>query len=358
MKSKVYLTTLILIFVLAVTTASADTAQKMNTQSHAPMATLPGVNPTQPAQPAVQSSMATTAKTANWYSINWAGYAISGSPYSISDVKGTWNVPPVKAGIKNKNHYMGSWLGIDGFSSPTVEQTGTEGYIDDSGKAHYDAWVELYPAPPIVFKGFKVSPWDSITAEVKFTPINQPGGTPAGAPASGLIPAGSTISSTTTTDVKTLSASDIAAKIAAINTDSTTKGVAYDGTGSTTGIFTTTLINKDTNQIAVAISPVMTVDRSSAEWITEAPSSDTGILPLANFDQSQFGTANTGVTPNDKYILNGITGKIDNKQSGGVVNHIDMVSQSSTQNNIIFKAKTSMLDYDGASFIVKWVKDI
>src|SRR5262249_57366390 len=60
--------------------------------------------------------------------------------------------------------------------------------------------------------------------------------------------------------------------------------------------------------------------RSSAEWVMEAPSSFFGVLPLANFGKATFSGAHA--------TINGTTGAIDAGQSGTQLNEINMVSRS------------------------------
>jgi hypothetical protein len=59
-------------------------------------------------------------------SLNWAGYAIEtnlNKPQSgaVTDVKGSWVVPTVDC-LATPNAYSSFWIGIDGYSSNTVEQ--------------------------------------------------------------------------------------------------------------------------------------------------------------------------------------------------------------------------------------------
>jgi hypothetical protein len=63
--------------------------------------------------------------------------------------------------------YSSTWLGLDGDSSKTVEQIGTEqDYIN--GKAVYYAWYEMYPKQPVKLD-LVIEAGDKITAEVHFT---------------------------------------------------------------------------------------------------------------------------------------------------------------------------------------------
>jgi peptidase A4-like protein len=109
-------------------------------------------------------------------STNWGGYAALTSltsPQSgaVTDVKGTWIVPAVVASTSSKT-YCANWVGIDGYSSKTVEQLGTESDVSN-GSASYYAWFEMYPKRAYLISGFTVHPSDSITAEVKYIGNNK-----------------------------------------------------------------------------------------------------------------------------------------------------------------------------------------
>src|SRR5439155_1503462 len=56
-------------------------------------------------------------------SLNWAGNAASGTTFT--DVKGTWTEPAVTCS-KNQVQIASFWVGIDGFTSNTVEQIGAD----------------------------------------------------------------------------------------------------------------------------------------------------------------------------------------------------------------------------------------
>ncbi len=99
-------------------------------------------------------------------SLNWAGYAVTGPAGSVTDVKGSWIVPTADCS-STPNSYSSFWLGIDGYSSSTVEQTGTSSDCNGNSPSYY-AWYEFYPK-----FGYKipmqVSPGNVISAEVKYT---------------------------------------------------------------------------------------------------------------------------------------------------------------------------------------------
>ena len=81
----------------------------------------------------------------NWYSTNWSGYAVTGSTGSVTSVSGSWIVPTVTAVASTPTAYSAFWVGIDGFSSSTVEQTGTLSYTVNGVVQTPYAWFEFYP---------------------------------------------------------------------------------------------------------------------------------------------------------------------------------------------------------------------
>ena len=152
-------------------------------------------------------------------SLNWAGYAddnTAGNTYST--VTGNWSEPAVTC-PSHGTLYAVFWVGIDGFTSGTVEQDGTLAECNH-GAASYFTWWEMFPTNSIQVVGSSVSPGDSISSSVVRT------------------------SSSYTLKV----------------TDSTHPANSFSTTQSCS-----------------------TCTNSSAEWIAEAPSSGNKILPLANF---------------------------------------------------------------------------
>jgi hypothetical protein len=97
-------------------------------------------------------------------SSSWAGYAASSSTYT--SVTATWVQPKItcSGGASSSASF---WVGLDGLSSDTVEQVGTEADCV-SGSAVYVGWYELYPENPVTLTQ-KLSPGDSVTATVSAT---------------------------------------------------------------------------------------------------------------------------------------------------------------------------------------------
>ena len=84
-----------------------------------------------------------TGSRAIQYSSNWSGYAVTGGTFS--SVSAYWTQKAISCSSSDTDTDMSPWVGIDGYSSSTVEQTGSSG--DCSGAtATYYAWYEMYPS--------------------------------------------------------------------------------------------------------------------------------------------------------------------------------------------------------------------
>lgn len=96
---------------------------------------------------------------------NWSGYAATGFGLYTS-VSSTWKQPAVTC-KKSSNNYASFWVGLDGDTTGTVEQTGTEANCE-SGKPTYGAWYEMFPKAPVGFPASEdpVAPEDEIKASV------------------------------------------------------------------------------------------------------------------------------------------------------------------------------------------------
>ena len=218
---------------------------------------------------------------------NWSGYAVTGS--SFTNVTGSWTVPAVNCaitpGTRSTPAYSSFWVGIDGYSSKTVEQIGTDSDCDGSTPTYY-AWYEFYPANSVEIASLEISPGNEMSAQVSY------------------------------------SGSEFTVTIANVTT-----GRSYSKTGS-----------------------VRKADRSSAEWIAEAPCCARGgnFLPLSDFGTVVFGVDSTKVN-NTNYAT-------DSSQSGPIgafptasVQQINMVTGSGAAEDT-----TSSLSSDGTSFSVAW----
>lgn len=149
-------------------------------------------------------------------STNWSGYADTGSGFST--VTGSWTEPTATCSGRTES-LAAFWVGIDGYSSSSVEQDGTlvECY---RGTAYYYTWWEMYPTNAIQVVGSSLRPGDAISASV------------------------------------VRSGSSYTLKV----TDSTHTANSFTTTQTCSGCA-----------------------NSSAEWIAEAPSSSSGVEPLSDF---------------------------------------------------------------------------
>jgi hypothetical protein len=138
------------------------------------MATVLGVFTSRPVAAAPHVASATSAAHSvprihlrdghgrvNSTSTNWSGYATTGSRYT--SVAGSWKEPSVSCG-SSQTAYSSFWVGIDGDTTNTVEQTGTDSDCS-SGTPTYYAWYEMYPKFPVNLSN-PVRPGDSLSATV------------------------------------------------------------------------------------------------------------------------------------------------------------------------------------------------
>jgi Peptidase A4 family len=70
-------------------------------------------------------------------SSNWSGYSAFKSRVKFTDVKGDWIQPA--ATCTSERTYSSFWVGIDGYNSNTVEQTGTDADCNNGSPVYY-AW--------------------------------------------------------------------------------------------------------------------------------------------------------------------------------------------------------------------------
>ena len=102
------------------------------------------------------------------HSHNWAGYAaIPEHPGgSFRYVEATFTVPSVDCATANT--FSVHWVGLDGFSTSTVQQDGIEANCNGTTPV-YAAWWETYPANQIQpVSSVKISPGDAVTASVYY----------------------------------------------------------------------------------------------------------------------------------------------------------------------------------------------
>jgi hypothetical protein len=230
----------------------------------------------------------------SYESTNWSGYAVTGS--NFTQVTGSWTVPASTCAKGTSAEYAAFWIGIDGWTSNSVEQIGTDSDCSNGTPSYY-AWYEFYPEPSYYAGRLtNLKPGDVMSSSVTFNASrNQFTGT--------------------ITD--------------------TTSGATFS---------TTFAPNRQTGTPA----------RSSAEWIAEAPSGQVGrkiqVLPLADFNAINLGPDYTTVAKtNTATVGTGSPATIGS--FGANVNSTTMVSDGAT---VVPMATPSPLTTDGSSFSVVW----
>lgn len=244
------------------------------------------------------------------YSTNWAGYAvgknllIAPGNNTVTEVSGSWVVASVNPAATPQGGVMVCWVGIDGYSSDTVEQIGTMadagipltssgGSLPFSacangaptgsstggtgGSVLYLAWYEMYPNPPVVIN-MLIRPGDVMWGDVRY--LNN-------------------------------------------------------------GMFLLTIVDQTRHEEYSTLQTMYGAERSSAEWIVEAPAlTDNTPLPLADFGKVTF--------TNAQATLGGQTGSINYHAW-----QYDAITMNSSSTDVL--AKVSPLSYFGSSFQVTWV---
>ena len=99
-------------------------------------------------------------RISNSTSTNWSGYAVTGGRYT--SVSASWTQPT--ATCAGTTAYSSFWVGLDGDTSNTVEQTGTDADCSGSTPQYY-AWYEMYPKFPVNLR-YTVKPGDHLSASV------------------------------------------------------------------------------------------------------------------------------------------------------------------------------------------------
>jgi hypothetical protein len=115
-----------------------------------------------PGLAAAAAGHAPNHKISHSESTNWSGYAVSGHGLYKS-VSSTWTQPSVNC-LQTPTGYSSFWVGLDGDTTNTVEQTGTEADCS-SGSPTYYGWYEMYPKFPVNYTN-PVAPGDSMSASV------------------------------------------------------------------------------------------------------------------------------------------------------------------------------------------------
>jgi len=99
-------------------------------------------------------------------STNWSGYAVTGANGAFKSVSASWTQPTATCSGRT-DKYAAFWVGLDGYSSDSVEQTGSDSDCDGSSPDYY-GWYEMYPADPVYYTN-TVKPGDAMSASVTFS---------------------------------------------------------------------------------------------------------------------------------------------------------------------------------------------
>jgi hypothetical protein len=161
--------------VLAGFTLMAPAYAATSGHSAAPTATSAAAGPRTPDGGAVQPggvshlvgphTIHPGARNATTTSTNWSGYAATGNNGAFTSVSSSWIEPT--GTCRSGDQYSSFWVGLDGYSSESVEQTGSE--VDCAGSTvEYYSWYEMYPANPVNFSN-TVRPGDNLTGSVTYT---------------------------------------------------------------------------------------------------------------------------------------------------------------------------------------------
>lgn len=212
-----------------------------------------------------------TISNNGYTSTNWSGYAdTASSGYKFNSVSATWTQPVVTTQSSSSYVAASFWVGLDGFSSNTVEQTGTQAVLGANEQMQYTAWYELYPQVEIPV--FDVNSGDKISASVTYNP----------------------------------GSNNYTFKISDLTSNQT---------------FSTTAVTAHTTNAA----------RSSAEWIVESPTFGTSsgsnyLATLANYGSFSFNSAAASISGNSLTQSGSISGVAAN--SLAAVNSITLVDNN------------------------------
>lgn len=98
-------------------------------------------------------------------STNWSGYVVTGSAFTSA--KASWIVPSAVCKGVSGEQYAAFWVGLDGYSSGTVEQTGTLSDCVGPFPVYY-AWYEFYPNPMYEVTSLQIAPGNVMSASVVY----------------------------------------------------------------------------------------------------------------------------------------------------------------------------------------------
>ena len=101
---------------------------------------------------------------------NWAGYAdlaCGSCRLRFADVSFAAPAVSCKGVTTDGQVFAAFWAGLDGFTSPTVEQAGVDAYCDFTTPVYF-GWFEMFPLPPVQFSIAGFGAGDAVNASVYF----------------------------------------------------------------------------------------------------------------------------------------------------------------------------------------------
>lgn len=118
--------------------------------------------------PAVTIDNDNTVNTTYSNTSNWAGF-VNNQP--ATSASGMWYVPKVSAPSSYRPASGCQWVGVGGYGTQTLVQTGTEGKVSSSGSTSYYLWYELigtnYQTPyQVKLDNISCNPGDEICCSV------------------------------------------------------------------------------------------------------------------------------------------------------------------------------------------------
>jgi hypothetical protein len=231
--------------------------------------------------------------------------AVSGAELALAprihidqSTSSNWGGYAVQSTSGSVTSVKGSWVvpSVTGAKRTTAYSSfwvGIDGYISNTveqigtdsdiqnGRATYYAWFEFYPNPAYQLLRFPVRPGDVISASVTYS----------------------------------------------------------------SGTFTASITDQSTKKTFTTSSTMPSASRSSAEWIAEAPSSNQGILPLANFGTVTFSSCTANVGNGPQSILS--FGPLATSTTGTGYDPITIIQPAAT-------ATPTALTGTGDYFSVQW----
>jgi hypothetical protein len=147
--------------------ASASTAHAAHTANSREAAVIAALKHFLAHQHGLDHAVGTVQGQTKVDSSNWSAYAdTSSTDGTYSAVSGSWTEPT--GTCTSSESFAAFWVGIDGYSSDTVEQDGTLIFCDGGSPTYY-SWWEMYPSNDIQVVGDTVKPGDKISASVTRT---------------------------------------------------------------------------------------------------------------------------------------------------------------------------------------------